>query len=261
MMKSFGDFLKKYWPLILIEFAIVMFYVKVSPVSETSNLNIIISPEILATLLVGVAAVYSWTVNRYDREYEQNLQMLKDIDEINSYYDGKGDYSIKDSCRKHIQELEEKERYRNTFLNTYLLYIDEKLDNVSNVELPRIATMKTKYSKKYEIDKKYVRYSKNYTESAEKNNLEWATWYSLEENFFDISDPQKVIFLTIVGEKEVAFEITGKNLKQLKSTFPYRNSKKHKKVYDLYISGDEKGNYCETTTKNKLDGFKKTKTI
>ena len=82
-----------------------------------------------------------------------------------------------------------------------------------------------------------------------------------EESFFDISDPQKVIFLTIVGEKEVAFEITGENLKQLKNTFPYRNSKKHKKVYDLYISGDEKGNYYETTTKNKLDGFKKTKTI
>lgn len=108
VVESLKEFIQRYWGLIICEILIVIIYVCFYTCSRDSNFEIIISPEILATLLVGIAAIYSWFVNRYDREYEKNLQMLKDIDEINAYYDGKGVYSVKEACFEHINKLEKK---------------------------------------------------------------------------------------------------------------------------------------------------------
>ena len=255
VVESLKEFIQRYWGLIICEILIVIIYVCFYTCSRDSNFEIIISPEILATLLVGIAAIYSWFVNRYDREYEKNLQMLKDIDEINAYYDGKGVYSVKEACFEHINKLEKNTAYEDTFLKTYLNYISEKIENV-DVKLPGVEELKRKYAIHNQIDFKYVKYSKNYVEIAENNGVSWATWYSLSETFFkEIKDEQRVIFLTIVDQKEVAFETTGKKLCELKEKVKTRNSKRYNKVYDFYIAKNEKGCYFEIEKKLELEKY------
>ena len=67
VVESLKEFIQRYWGLIICEILIVIIYVCFYTCSRDSNFEIIISPEILATLLVGIAAIYSWFVNRYDR--------------------------------------------------------------------------------------------------------------------------------------------------------------------------------------------------
>ena len=127
MVESGKEFIQRYWRLIICEILIVIIYVCFYTCSRGSNFEIIISPEILATLLVGIAAIYSWFVNRYDRECEKNLQMLKDIDKIHDYYKDKDSFpDVVKSCQEHIDFLKKIKKYKGTFLYTYLSYVEHK---------------------------------------------------------------------------------------------------------------------------------------
>lgn len=271
------EFLKKYCILIIAELLIVFVYWLLSPVGEDSKFSIFISSEILATILVGVGAIYSWFINRQDREYEKNLQMLKDIDKIREYYKGKGDEpQIVKECVEHLDSLKKNSRFDRTFLQTYSNYIGEKLglqededqqfvernnfsQNEVEGELPSkdntLSEVKEKVKNHFKLSNtQNIKYSKNYPEATDRGNFIWTTWYALNENFIQkVSDD--IIFMTSVDGKYKAVKITSQNLKNLTKKMKSRNKKSGVNQFDFYITKDKSGKFYENRNKIELSPY------
>ncbi|GGE37295.1 hypothetical protein [Streptococcus himalayensis] len=294
-MENWKKLLKKYWILGVIEVSIVVIYWIVNPVAEDSKFNIFISPEILATILVGVGAIYSWLSNKSDRERDENLNMLKDIDEIGKYYKDKPDErNINNRLQNHIDDLEQIEGYKGTFLETYLLYIKDKMDpskneeeqfkssksvifvsddeissetveKVSNFENSNrendfsklsLHEIKDKISKTYDTSVNNIKYSKNYIDYTQENNFKWTTWYSLRESFIkNVEDDAKLIFFTNIDGRYTGVSILGKNLKDLSQKMKYRNKKSGDPQFDFYITKNEDGSFFENRNELPLDKY------
>lgn len=141
LVESFKEFIKRYWSLIICEFFIVIIYVLFYPCSRGSNFEIIISPEILATLLVGIAAIYSWIHHKKisdseieDSHYDSDLRLLRNLDDLLEMYKDKGsERLIGIRLQNFITSLEAKylkrkaAEERDEFLKIYYDFIREKI--------------------------------------------------------------------------------------------------------------------------------------
>lgn len=272
------EFLKKYWALIIAELFIVFVYWLLSPVDEGSKFSVFISPEILATVLVGVGAIYSWFIKRKDSEYEKNLQMLKDIDDIREYYKGKGDEpQIVKECVEHLDSLKKNSRFDKTFLQTYSNYIGEKLElqededqqfvernNFSQNETERellskdnntLSEIKEKVKNHFELSSiQNIKYSKNYPEATDRGNFIWTTWYSLNNHFIQKVNGD-IVFMTFADGEYKAVKITSQNLKKLTDEMKPRNKKSGGTQFDFYITKDKSGKFYENRNNIKLDPY------
>ncbi|MBM7321273.1 hypothetical protein JN538_09265 [Streptococcus suis] len=268
------EFCKKYWILIVMELIVIYIYWLFSPINNVSKFSIFISPEILATVLVGIGAIYSWFINRNDREYEKNLQMLKDIDDIREYYKGKGgEPQIVKECVGHLDSLKKNSRFENTFLRTYSDYVEEKLglqedenqqfgerndfpqNERDSKMFPKdnstLTDIKTKIKNHYKLSSiRNIKYSKNYPEASDRGSFIWTTWYSINESFIQKLDDD-IVFMTFVDDQFKAVKLTSQNLKKLTMEMRPRNKKSGDSQFDFYITQLENGNFYEN--RNNID--------
>ena len=229
-------------------------------INETSPtlIKVIFSSETLVAIVAGIAGIYSWRHSKSKIEYEKNLQMLKDIDEIREFYiDREDELEIIKQCQLHIEDMRGKtENSSNKFLITYLEYVSSKFENddsnnyvvESEVEddykeaiaSASIYDIKTKIASKEKTSTSFVRYSKNYGVHSTSSVIKWKTWYTLRQNMLsDINDDDRIIFFTKVGVLYQGCEISGKELKRLIKKVPVRNSKNGNLQYDFYISKND----------------------
>lgn len=274
------DFFRKYGWLIVVEFSIVVAYIMCSAIiDKNGHFAIVFTPEVFVTVLVGVAAIYSWLTNKADTEYERDLEMLKDIDKIQDYYkDRDGLLEIVKRCQEHIEELKGKQKYKGSFLVTYLAYVEEKNglqkdedeqfdegksltdsksevvsseqtssmpeNDVSNRKKWTLAEIKGKIAEKWHLPKANIRYSKNYDE----NGREWSTWYSLGEDLVaNAKDDDSFIFFTVIDEQYQGVRLRGSKLKELSKHKNMKPSKgKAGITYDLYINRNTDNTYHDS---------------
>ncbi|WP_125439226.1 hypothetical protein [Streptococcus sanguinis] len=296
------EFIQIYWRLIICEIFIVIIYVCFYTCSRGSNFEIIISPEILATLLVGIAAIYSWIHHKKisdseieDAHYDNNLQLLRNVDELLEVYKNKGEVreigiEIQDfliSLEKQYIQKQEVLKPRDKFLDIYYRFINDKIStdqdsleseeidlksqeksstipsnssgdllNENDQESP-IQYIKTKVSEEFDTPTKNIRYSKNYEDDAIKDNLNWTTWFTIGKNTIDkLGDKDKQIFITNVNGKDIRFQMQGKDLKDIISEGkPRKRRRAGKEVYDLFFGQDSKGNFVEGRHKIDLQKY------
>ncbi|MCY7217364.1 hypothetical protein [Streptococcus cristatus] len=159
--------------------------------------------------------------------------MLKDIDKIHDYYKDSFPDVVK-SCQEQIDRLRDSEKYKETFLYTYLSYVEskngqprgeeEQFDeqreessgvNQSDIDYPKnksLNSVKNKIDKELSIGKEYIKYSKNYKDGYSQ----WSTWYSLDEKLIkEISDEKAILFFTNVNGQYKAVKIKGNQLKNI----------------------------------------------
>lgn len=107
--------------------------------------------------------------------------------------------------------------------------------------------IKTKISRELGVNKKNIRYSKNYENDAKRDNLKWTTWFTLSENTIDdLEVDDKQIFITNVDGKDIIFQIRGKDLKDMISEGKIRKRPRAgKTVYDFFFGQDFKENFVE----------------
>ena len=142
VVENLKEFIQIYWRLIICEIFIVIIYVCFYTCSRGSNFEIIISPEILATLLVGIAAIYSWIHHKKisdseieDAHYDNKLQLLQNVDELLEVYKNKGEVreigiEIQDfliSLEKQYIQKQEVLKPRDKFLDIYYRFINDKI--------------------------------------------------------------------------------------------------------------------------------------
>lgn len=252
VVESLKEFIKRYWRLIICEIFIVIIYVCFYTCSRGSNFEIIISPEILATLLVGIAAIYSWIHHKKisdseieDSHYDNNLQLLRNVDELLEVYKNKGEVreigiEIQDfliSLEKQYIQKQEVLKPRDKFLDIYYRFINDKistdqdsleseerdlksqekssiipsnsssdlLNENENDQESPIQYIKTKVSEEFDTPTKNIRYSKNYEDDAIKDNLNWTTWFTIGKNTIDK-----------LGDKDKQIFITNVNGKDIR---------------------------------------------
>lgn len=302
MVENLKEFIQIYWRLIICEIFIVIIYVCFYTCSRGSNFEIIISPEILATLLVGIAAIYSWIHHKKisdseieDAHYDNNLQLLRNVDELLEVYKNKGEVreigiEIQDfliSLEKQYIQKQEVLKPRDKFLDIYYRFINDKIStdqdsleseeidlksqeksstipsnssgdllNENDQESP-IQYIKTKVSEEFDTPTKNIRYSKNYEDDAIKDNLNWTTWFTIGKNTIDkLGDKDKQIFITNVNGKDIRFQMQGKDLKDIISEGkPRKRRRAGKEVYDLFFGQDSKGNFVEGRHKIDLQKY------
>ena len=201
--------------------------------------------------------------------------MLKDIDKIHDYYKDSFPDVVK-SCQEQIDRLRDSEKYKETFLYTYLSYVEskngqprgeeEQFDeqreessganqsaeqskessgvNQSDIDYPKnksLNSVKNKIDKELSIGKEYIKYSKNYKDG----DFQWSTWYSLDEKLIkEISDEKAILFFTNVNGQYKAVKIKGNQLKKLSKEMKARNSGSNK-IYDFYIRLERDNTYHE----------------
>ena len=111
-MKKIKLLFKNHWQLLVIEAGIILiyglasYYIDKNPVGNFTMLSIIFSNEFFVAILVAIGAIYSWLQSKSKSEYEKNLQMLKDIDNIREFYRDKNDeLEIIDKCQERIDSM------------------------------------------------------------------------------------------------------------------------------------------------------------
>lgn len=269
--------LKNHWRLLFLESVIVAIYVIISlcvdsnQIQEFTILSILFSAEFFVAMIVAIAAIYSWLQSKSKSEYEKNLQMLKDIDNIREFYRDKNDeLEIIGKCQEHIDYMRtDFKNNSDTFLEIYMDYVTSKFqnnDSDSDNELiskyseqdsgeekvSLLKDIKKLIADTKKIPVKYVRYSKNYKD----NGFLWSTWYSLDEKMIkDLSDNECLIFFTKVDDvfKGVQFEAT--QLKLLASNMKPSNSKTGNKTFDFYIRQKDDGTFYESRNGIELSAY------
>ena len=124
---------KNHWKLVVSEFIPITIYVVASifieknTIQDSIILSIVFSAEFAVSILITIGAIYSWFASQSAYEYNRNLEMLKDIDKIHEYYKDKDSFpDVVKSCQEQIDRLRDSEKYKETFLYTYLSYVESK---------------------------------------------------------------------------------------------------------------------------------------
>ena len=130
------------------------------------------------------------------------------------------------------------------------------IENEDEQENP-IQVVKTKVSRRLGVPMKNIRFSKNYEDDAIKDELEWTTWYTIGKNVIDkLQDKEKLIFITKVHNKDIIFQIQGKDLKDIISEGkPRKRRRAGKEVYDLFFGQDSDGKFVEGRHKIDLQKY------
>ena len=125
------------------------------------------------------------------------------------------------------------------------------------IEDSPIGDIKTEIAKEQRVDKKNIRYSKNYENDAKRDNLKWTTWFTLSENTINnLRDEDRQIFITNVNGKDIKFQILGKDLKAIiKQGKPRKHKRAGRAIYDLFFGQDENGNFVEGRHKIDLQKY------
>ena len=276
-MKKIKLLFKNHWQLLVIEAGIILiyglasYYIDKNPVGNFTMLSIIFSNEFFVAILVAIGAIYSWLQSKSKSEYEKNLQMLKDIDNIREFYRDKNDeLEIIDKCQERIDSM--RTNFKNnsdTFLEIYMDYVTSKFqnnDSDSDNELISkyseqdsgeekvflLKDIKKLIADTKKIPVKYVRYSKNYKD----NGFLWSTWYSLDEKMIkDLSDNECIIFFTKVDDVFKGVQFEAPQLKLLASNMKPSNSKTGNKTFDFYIRQKDDGTFYESRNGIELSAY------
>ena len=269
--------LKNHWRLLFLESVIVAIYVIISlcvdsnQIQEFTILSILFSAEFFVAMIVAIAAIYSWLQSKSKSEYEKNLQMLKDIDNIREFYRDKNDeLEIIGKCQEHIDYMRtDFKNNSDTFLEIYMDYVTSKFqnnDSDSDNELISkyseqdsgeekvffLKDIKKLIADTKKIPVKYVRYSKNYKE----NGFLWSTWYSLDEKMIkDLRDNECLIFFTKVDDVFKGVQFEAPQLKLLASNMRPSNSKTGNKTFDFYIRQKDDGTFYESRNGIELSAY------
>lgn len=269
--------LKNHWRLLFLESVIVAIYVIISlcvdsnQIQEFTILSILFSAEFFVAMIVAIAAIYSWLQSKSKSEYEKNLQMLKDIDNIREFYRDKNDeLEIIGKCQEHIDYMRtDFKNNSDTFLEIYMDYVTSKFqnnDSDSDNELISkyseqdsgeekvflLKDIKKLIADTKKIPVKYVRYSKNYKD----NGFLWSTWYSLDEKMIkDLRDNECLIFFTKVDDVFKGVQFEAPQLKLLASNMRPSNSKTGNKTFDFYIRQKDDGTFYESRNGIELSAY------
>ena len=148
-----------------------------------------------------------------------------------------------DSMESEERDSELQEKSSNISSNSSDNSLIENEDEQEN----QIQVVKTKISRELGVPMKNIRFSKNYEDDAKKDKLSWTTWYTIGRNAIDkLQDKEKLIFITKVHNKDIIFQIQGKDLKDIISEGkPRKRRRAGKEVYDLFFGQDSKGNFVE----------------
>ena len=276
-MKKIKLLFKNHWQLLVIEAGIILiyglasYYIDKNPVGNFTMLSIIFSNEFFVAILVAIGAIYSWLQSKSKSEYEKNLQMLKDIDNIREFYRDKNDeLEIIDKCQERIDSMRtDFKNNSDTFLEIYMDYVTSKFqnnDSDSDNELISkyseqdsgeekvflLKDIKKLIADTKKIPVKYVRYSKNYKD----NGFLWSTWYSLDEKMIkDLSDNECLIFFTKVDDVFKGVQFEAPQLKLLASNMKPSNSKTGNKTFDFYIRQKDDGTFYESRNGIELSAY------
>lgn len=235
-------------------------------------MSIIFSAEFFVAMIVGVAAVYSWIHHKKisdleikDAKYNSDLHLLQNIDELLEVYRNKGEErAIGGELQIFLKELEKEYRKgndsesRDRFLDIYYRFLSDKVSPNPKSRID-ISAIKTELSTELNVNKKNIRYSKNYENDAKRDNLKWTTWFTLEKNTIDNSENEdRQIFITYVNGKFIKFQILGKDLKAIikeRSPREQKRGDENVEVYDFFFGGDSKGKFFEGRPKVDLQKY------
>ena len=269
---------KNHWKILLFELVFIVLYVGFSIcidrhlIQNVTILSIIFSAEFFVAMIVGVAAVYSWIYHKKvsdleitDAKYNSDLHLLQNIDELLEVYRNKGEErAIGGELQIFLKELEKEYRKgndsesRDRFLDIYYRFLSDKVSPNPESRID-ISAIKTELSTELNVNKKNIRYSKNYENDAKRDNLKWTTWFTIEKNTIDNSENEdRQIFITYVNGKFIKFQILGKDLKAIikeRSPREQKRGDENVEVYDFFFGGDSKGKFFEGRPKVDLQKY------
>ena len=269
---------KNHWKILLFELVFIVLYVGFSIcidrhlIQNVTILSIIFSAEFFVAMIVGVAAVYSWIHHKKisdleikDAKYNSDLHLLQNIDELLEVYRNKGEErAIGGELQIFLKELEKEYRKgndsesRDRFLDIYYRFLSDKVSPNPESRID-ISAIKTELSTELNVNKKNIRYSKNYENDAKRDNLKWITWFTIEKNTIDNSENEdRQIFITYVNGKFIKFQILGKDLKAIikeRSPREQKRGDENVEVYDFFFGGDSKGKFFEGRPKVDLQKY------
>ena len=269
---------KNHWKILLFELVFIVLYVGFSIcidrhlIQNVTILSIIFSAEFFVAMIVGVAAVYSWIHHKKisdleikDAKYNSDLHLLQNIDELLEVYRNKGEErAIGGELRSFLKELDKEYRKgsdsesRDRFLDIYYRFLSDKVSPNPESRI-NISAIKTKLSTELNVNKKNIRYSKNYENDAKRDNLKWTTWFTIEKNTIDnLKNEDRQIFITYVNGKFIKFQILGKDLKAIikeRSPREQKRGDENVEVYDFFFGGDSKGKFFEGRPKINLQKY------
>ena len=269
---------KNHWKILLFELVFIVLYVGFSIcidrhlIQNVTILSIIFSAEFFVAMIVGVAAVYSWIHHKKisdleikDAKYNSDLHLLQNIDELLEVYRNKGEErAIGGELQIFLKELEKEYRKgndsesRDRFLDIYYRFLSDKV-SPNPESRSDISAIKTELSTELNVNKKNIRYSKNYENDAKRDNLKWTTWFTIEKNTIDNSENEdRQIFITYVNGKFIKFQILGKDLKAIikeRSPREQKRGDENVEVYDFFFGGDSKGKFFEGRPKVDLQKY------
>jgi hypothetical protein len=191
-----------------------------------------------------------------ENQYIQKQEVLKPRDEfLNIYYRFIREKisTDQDSLEGEESDFESQEKSSNISSNSSGA---SGIKNEDEQENP-IQVVKTKVSRKLGVPMKNIRFSKNYEDDAIKDELEWTTWYTIGKNVIDkLQDKEKLIFITKAHNKDIIFQIQGKDLKDIISEGkPRKRRRAGKEVYDLFFGQDSDGTFVEGRHKIDLQKY------
>ena len=269
---------KNHWKILLFELVFIVLYVGFSIcidrhlIQNVTILSIIFSAEFFVAMIVGVAAVYSWMHHKKisdleikDAKYNSDLHLLQNIDELLEVYRNKGEErAIGGELQIFLKELEKEYRKgndsesRDRFLDIYYRFLSDKVSPNPESSI-NISAIKTKLSTELNVNKKNIRYSKNYENDAKRDNLKWTTWFTIEKNTIDnLKNEDRQIFITSVNGEYIKFQILGKDLKAIikeRSPREQKRGDENVEVYDFFFGGDSKGKFFEGRPKINLQKY------
>lgn len=158
-----------------------------------------------------------------------------------------------DSLEGEESDFESQEKSSNISSNSSGSSLIENEDEQENP----IQDVKIKVSRELGVPMKNIRFSKNYEDDAIKDKLSWTTWYTIGKNAIDkLQDKEKLIFITKVHNKNIIFQIQGKDLKDIISEGkPRKRRRAGKEVYDLFFGQDSDGKFVEGRHKIDLQKY------
>ncbi|MBY5005986.1 hypothetical protein K6V33_07055 [Streptococcus suis] len=288
--------IKEHKKIVLIEVAILVIYGCIAFLVVNDNkkyLEIFFSSEVLVSLLIAAGAIYSWMHHKEisdteisNARYENDLQLLRNIDEILEEYKNRGEErTIGVEFEDFLSSLEPKFIIHKTepdpreqFLDLYYRFISDKVDSDNESEenlsyqsdsldvLPQSVqehqptqNIKDIISKRYHTSINNVRFSKNYEDDARRYNLRWTTWFNLKENIINnMDDMGKQFFITRLDDEYLVFQIAGRDLKKMildSQVKPRKRKQGGKIVYDFFFGQDLEGNFVEGRHKINLESY------
>ena len=269
---------KNHWKILLFELVFIVLYVGFSIcidrhlIQNVTILSIIFSAEFFVAMIVGVAAVYSWIHHKKisdleikDAKYNSDLHLLQNIDELLEVYRNKGEErAIGGELQIFLKELEKEYRKgndsesRDRFLDIYYRFLSDKVSPNPESRID-ISAIKTELSTELNVNKKNIRYSKNYENDEKRDTLKWTTWFTIEKNTIDNSENEdRQIFITYVNGKFIKFQILGNDLKAIikeRSPREQKRGDENVEVYDFFFGGDSKGKFFEGRPKVDLQKY------